>query len=287
MPQSSWHQIVHGFVQNFGDAFRLLLFLDPPLEPSLSNGSKEDRAVRLRFLNYPLHTTSADELLAPYAYKISGWYYRSGPDWVSISVKRPDGSIAPSQVDRVASPDIAAHFKDPLATQQRYVIGVECSELCILQVRRSDNESVEEKLEALWRAPFGLAVGEGTFYVDSVSKGPDLSYAHTPADAVANDVRVTISGLYKYALMPAVAAGGIAFLISTMLCGSRALGNPCYVMAATAWLLVASRVTLLLLVTVTSFPCLTGVYMAPAYYMLVCAAVFSCAAWWQLKKTRH
>lgn len=283
MPQSSWHQIADGFLQNFGDAFRLLLFLDPPLEPGLSNGSKEARAVRLRFLNYPLHTKSADDLLASYAYKISGWYYGSGSDWVSISVKRPDGSIAPSQVDQVVSPDIAAHFNDPLATQQRYVIAVECSEQCVLQMQRSDGESVEERFGTLRRAPFGFAVGNGTFYVDSVSPSPDVSYAPTPADAAANDVRITISGLYKYALMPALAAGVIAFLVSTILHGSRALGNSCYVIALTAWLLVASRVTLLLLVTATSFPCLMGVYMAPAYYMLVCGAAFSCAAWWQLR----
>lgn len=283
MPHSSWHQIADGFLQNYADAFRLLLFLDPPLEPGPSNGSKEARAVRLRFLNYPLHTKSPADSLDPAAYKISGWYYRSGAEWISISVKRPDGSAANPHLDRHASPDIATHFKDELASQQRYVIGVECNKQCVLQMQTADGEIAEKTFGELSRAPFGFTLGKGTFYVDSVSPDADATYRPTPADAVANKVRVAISGLYKYAMMPVLAAGVIAFLVSTILYRRRALGDPCYVMALAAWLLVASRVALLLLVTATSFPVLLSLYMAPAYYMLVCAAVFSCAAWWQLR----
>ena len=44
-------------------------------------------------------------------------------------------------------------------------------------------------------------------------------------------------------------------------------------------MLVAMRVGLVILIDVTSFPALNPFYLAPAYFLLVSAAVLSCAAW--------
>ena len=52
-------------------------------------------------------------------------------------------------------------------------------------------------------------------------------------------------------------------------------------MALVCWGLVFSRTALLLLIDVTSFPALNGGYLAPAYYLLVAAAVLSITAWAQ------
>jgi len=56
----------------------------------------------------------------------------------------------------------------------------------------------------------------------------------------------------------------------------------CYVMALVSWVLVMSRVALLILIDVTSFPAINAQYLAPAYFFLVCGAVFSCCAGMQL-----
>jgi hypothetical protein len=42
------------------------------------------------------------------------------------------------------------------------------------------------------------------------------------------------------------------------------------------------RVSVLTLIDATSFPALNALYMAPAYFTAIAAAVLSCAAWIQL-----
>ena len=50
-----------------------------------------------------------------------------------------------------------------------------------------------------------------------------------------------------------------------------------------SWLLVVLRTgTPLLLIEVPSFFALNPQYLTPAYFFLVCGAIFSCAAWLQL-----
>jgi hypothetical protein len=62
----------------------------------------------------------------------------------------------------------------------------------------------------------------------------------------------------------------------------RVLWNASYALALTSWLLVFTRVTLLVFIDATSFPALNRGYLGPAYFLLVSGAVLSCSAWLQL-----
>jgi hypothetical protein len=99
-----------------------------------------------------------------------------------------------------------------------------------------------------------------------------------------NAVDYVPGAVFLARLVPALLLGVIAFAISSVTYWRSALRNVCYVLALVSWILVLSRVGLLLLTAATSLPALMVHYMAPAYFMMVSGAVFSCAAWLQLSR---
>jgi hypothetical protein len=284
MPPISLQQLAAGLRQNCLRAIDLLFALDLSGDPSESSGSADAMNSSLRFLNYPLHTESVDAIAATARYKIGGWYYRSGNEWVEISVTRADGSAANAQIERKRSPDIANHFHDDLASLQRYAINVECNGHCVLRAQAPDGSHIEKAFADLAKAPLGIAIGPGTLYVDGADSGDDAQYKLTRADEVARRIRHAVVEDYKYPFLPMLVLGVIAFAASTLLYRRAALGNVCYVIALVAWMLAVTRATLLLLITATSFNALHVLYMAPAYFMLVAGAMFSCASWLQLSR---
>ena len=280
MPPMSSQRLVEGLRHNYLMAFNTLFQLDFPDGTAFqSRGNRPVLSQALHFLHYPLHTRSRDWFTT---YTFSGWYYSSGSDWISIAVRKSDGSAADVQFARYDSPDIAAHFNDNYASRQRYVIQVACDARCVLQLHKPDGNLVSQEFEKLLKAPIAIAVGKGIFYIDSAAPVAEVAYQLTPADAAASRIRAAVFALYKYLFVPFFILGAIAFAIATLSSGRRALGNVCYVMAFASWLLALSRFGFLLLVAATSFPAIMMHFMAPAYFMLVCGAVFSCAAWLQL-----
>jgi hypothetical protein len=281
MPPVSPRQVAASLWHHSGEALNLLFLLDHSLEPGTSFGTGEGLAAALRFLNYPLHAKPTGS--SPLPYMVSGWYYLSGSEWASIAVMNADGSPADARLDRRKSPDIAGHFKDSLALLQRYALSVTCSDACVLEVRDSAGDTVRKTLGEL-RGAQGFAVGQGTFYIDRVSSLANISYESTRADMAAQQIRVAIFHAYKYLFVPVLLLGSIAFILATIAYWNMALGNVSYLLALVSWLLVLSRVGLLLLIASTSLPALSVHYFAPVYFMLVSGAVFSCAALLQLRR---
>ncbi len=283
MPPLSVQQLTGSLWDHSAETLKLLFLPDHSVDPGASDGSIENLAAALRFLHYPLHTRPAALAREPLPYVISGWYYRAGSEWLSIAVKRADGSVADARVDRKESSDIARHFSDSLASRQRYVVSVECNDECVLELRDADGEMVTKSFAGLNGGQTDFALGKGRVHIDQILAFAGMSYDRTPAEASAQRIRVGIFHAYDDLFLPVLLLGALAFIIVTVTCPGRAFGNPCYVMACVSWLLVLLRAGFLLLVAATSLPALTVHYMAPAYFMLVSGAVFSAAALLQLK----
>lgn len=286
MPPVTRHQLAEGLRENFQRSLSLLFTPRLGTEPYSSNGGKAELEAILRFLNYPRHKKSRDVVGVLSPRTISGWYYKSGAEWLSLSVVRADGSPANAQIERKSSSDIVTHFNDERASFQRYTINVDCNDQCALRAQAPDGSHVERRFVDLEIAPLGVSIGEGTLYIDRVLSAGDEQYRLVPADFVAAHLRLIILRFYKYLLIPVLALGGLAFVASTVLYWRTALGNVCYVLALVTWIIAFTRAALLLLIAATSFPGLNVLYMAPAYFMLVSAAAFSCAAWLQLRSAR-
>ena len=278
MPPISWPDVWKRLLPRSMDAFNLLVLRNPPLQLDSSGGGELEPA--LRFLNYPLHTNSSDVSPGD-TYALSGWYLKSGRDWISAEVMSPTRAAVSFQFDRRTSPDIQFGFKDPLASDQRFVFRARCSDDCILVLRAPTGEVVEKKLGEYRKAPIDIDLGKGRVHVDSAIVQSDPQYAATALDRICAWLRIAILTSYGRLFLPILALGFVAFVASAFTYRGRAAWNVSFVMAFVCWGLAFSRTALLLLIDVTSFPALNGIYLAPAYYLLVTAAIFSISAWTQ------
>jgi hypothetical protein len=275
MAPTSWEEIADRLPSALLEAYQLLILSNLPLAPWPSSGTAEQLDVSLHFLNYPLHTATAD---IPVTHALWGWYYRRGPPaWFSVEVRDADGSVAETLLEREGSPDLQTAFNDPLASRQRFVIHTRCSDQCVMTFRATDDEQ-KKSLAELRLAPLDLEVGGGLIHVDRAVPASITSRA----EQICNSIRIAIVSHSQLVFLPLLALGVAAFVLTTALRARRAVANMCYLMALVSWVLVMSRVALLVLIDVTSFPALQLHYLAPAYFFLVCGAVFSCSAGMQL-----
>jgi hypothetical protein len=162
----------------------------------------------------------------------------------------------------------------------------DCNERCRIELQTEKGERAEISFGQLAKSPLAVPVGAATFFVEKVGFAAETR----PPTAIGNAalrLRAAVLVAYPYILIPLAALGAIAFAAATVLHCTRAFWNVCYVVASASWLLVLSRVAILLLIGLTSFPSLKLAYMAPAQAMLACAAVLSCAAWYQLTGHRQ
>lgn len=282
MPPITWHQITEGLANNWREAYNGAFMPSFPASLIGSSGTREALQSALRFLNHPTHVRAKilEPKLAPY--RITGWYYQAGPEWIEVMVKRPDGAPAELLFGRLRSADLVKHFKDDGALLQRYVIETECNDDCILTARTPQGEEISRTLGQLSPAPLGIALGQGTLYVDTVSVSGDAAGPPSLAEAWASRIRTSVLDWYRYIYLPVLALGALGFVLCSLLYWRSAIWNVCYVMAMVSWILAVSRIGLLLLISATSFEAFGLHYAAPIYFMLISGAVSSCAAWLQL-----
>jgi len=115
-----------------------------------------------RFLNYPLHTKSAN---TPSHFVMRGWYHKSGTDWFSATIKNPSpGEYV--EVVRLESPDLVTHFGDPDATRQRFTANIACLEDCTLRLSPGNEIVVDRRTSEMLNIRGPTDLGSGIFYIE-------------------------------------------------------------------------------------------------------------------------
>ena len=274
MPQTTLSQIAERLPSRYATAVRSLLLIDPPLYFDPSHGTEELLAPMLRFLNFPMFTPSSSALSK---YRVSAWYYRKGGDWISAKVRNPDGTLALAKMDRYSSPDIQSAFKDPDASQQRFILDTACVDKCVLEIETPEGQKAEKTLGEIRGKAADIVVGGGSVHFDSTETTFD-AFAPARIDGFCNVLRMNILSHYSWLSVPTLIVGLLSFLVATVLYWRTAMLNICYVVALVSWVLVFARTSLLILIDVTSFPALQLTYLVPAYFLLISGAVLSCAA---------
>lgn len=281
VPQLEWAQVKANFLPHIIAAYNLLPFLNPPVQIRPSGDNEALLAARLRYLNYPLHTRPVDTPLI--AYRLDGWYRNSGSDWFSASVRTVDGSISGVvRLTRKASPDIQAAFKDPQASHQRFTLETVCVDECVLQIQTSNGTKVERKLGELTHGAYGFqAEGFGQLHLDVATAVGNYAYIPTEAEEIVRRFREFIMTKYQYVSVPVLLIGSFAFLLASLRL-RQAMFNVCYIVALSTWVLVLSRLAVLITMGVTVSVNTTMVvnpyYGAPVFFCLMCGAVLSIAA---------
>ena len=282
MPPVNWPEVMHLIPARLLYAFELFTRARWPADVPPSSGTEEEMRAALRFLNYPVHTPSSQLPVIPVTYKLSGWYHRSGDEWIAVTV-RTQGVPGEARIERYPSPDVAEVFHDPAASWQRFIIHASCSDNCWLQFAAANGARAERWLAGLRHTPVAFALGAGRVRIDRAEL---LNNAPLRSQEVSNTIRTALLAYYDLLYVPVLAIGAITFLITTVLRWRSVGSNTCYIIAAAAWVMVFSRTALLLILDVTTFPgVLESRRLAPAYFFAACAAVMSCASCLQLFRT--
>jgi len=282
MPAWTWQQLTERVPELSREALDLLLLRDPPLQFNSSTGTEAALGQVLHFLNYPKHTRSVDMPSGLGSYSLRGWYYRSGNEWPSIEIKDIGGDPAPFDVHRMASPDIAEHFHDPDAVDQRFLINAHCSEACTLILTTNRGDRLEIELGKLQKGE--MTLGDGRVFVDDIESAVDPAYVATRADRLAEQIRVLILEDYQWISLPVMLLGALSFVVAGLLHWRLAPWNVCYLLALVMWVSVLSRVALLMLIAATAMAALNQTYVSPAYFLLIAACILSMAACLQLNR---
>jgi hypothetical protein len=199
---------------------------------------------------------------------------------MTVSASDPTAEL---RIERKSSPDLQQVFKDPAASEQRFIVHLACTDDCSLKFQAADGASAEKQVQELRHVPFAFALGRGRVHIEraEVQNSPTLrSYE------ISNSIRAAIIANYWLLYLPLVGIGLIAFLVTTVGWWRTAALNPCYAIAAASWVMVVSRTGGLIVLDVINGGGLSENYLGPAYFFLVCGAIFSCAAFVQAWNAR-
>jgi hypothetical protein len=195
-----------------------------------------------------------------------GWYYSKPDAWLQMSCSI-EGQTSVVPIARMPSPDIAAHFNDPAATDRRFSAEIPSSAGCSIQPSGAGPSDAGLSFDKLVGSR-SQTLGGGQLYIDSYG-----NWAQAIVNQYAYKVVRALSGLYKL-IMPLLALGaGLAYLANlVLLVRGRARADSYWLLCHMLWLFVACRLFILLLVDISSFPGITMLYVS-ASLPLVCAAL--------------
>ena len=205
-----------------------------------------DQLQRTRlFLGSPRTTPAPSEQRI----ELSGWFYSTNRDWIVLNCSM-NGTKIKRDIDRISSPDIAEHFKDPNANFQRFSISVPGDEDCSISTDSlpSNNFPIKALLE---KQKSGFKVGEnGTLYVDQILQTNNHSAQDLPLK-----LKNSLANLYKLIIPILVLLGAFTYfmyLIFTLT--GRVPITDIFIVSTMMWCLFFSRIVLLVLVDISSFP---------------------------------
>jgi hypothetical protein len=185
-----------------------------------------------------------------------GWFYSKSKAWLQLSCTQ-DGRVSATPIAHLPSPDIAAHFKDPSATDRRFSAELPADANCSLQRVGAGPADPGLSFEQLLRSRDQRLDGDELF-IDSYG-----ATARDVADLYAHKAQAALTAVYKR-LMPILALAAVAAYIAHLwlLLRGRLRVDGYWVLCHMLWVSVACRLAILLLTDISSFPGVVIGYVA-------------------------
>jgi len=244
----------------------------PGIAPGPSTGEPYDIASDAQFLNYPLQTS--DQKIA-HIYRIAGWYRSPKHDWVTGRLTQVNGQTKIISIQRMNSPDLVQAFKDPSAIRERFDINFVCAVSCTFKFDSASNKSISLDLDHLTGKPQQHLLGPATIYIDSITDRTegDASLAiQTEASGIIRETSLRIFSIF----MPWLSGISlIAMILATAITTHMRRISTIQVVSLAVWALITSRLLLLGLIDISSFPAMLNTYLAPAYVLICVVSVLS------------
>lgn len=208
-----------------------------------------------------------------YSYKnniisyISGWYYSEDRTWISLSCfsKYHDGfvKIVPEKLE---SPDVSAHFNDPLSNKQRFTLR-NIDKACLLFFENDDKDYI--KIENIHsNIQIQTKKEKSILYIDK---------AIYPIDRKNLIFLFEKFFIYSYKILIPVyfSIGLISFLATFFILVIKKKIHYTFTIASSLWLLFILRIFILSVINITSFPAFSVEYLKPAQAVIHISSLFS------------
>lgn len=251
-------------------------FLQPPNvngEAQFDSAPSDDFERYWSFLNYPF---IGDSVGIRNPTIVRGWYYsRNFTEWPVFKVYDNGNREIPSLLSRNSSPDLQKHFADSRAGRNRFEISFRCPNTCTLVA--STHERPDLRMSVGQTGLKAASDGNAMIYVDSVADNQNVT-AIEPLKRLAAWTRVGLVQFYRIFLPLLIFAGLCASLVASTVAVKTGVPSPVLIVALAGWVLVATRITILALVDVSSFPAVNFLYAAPASFFSALAAILAIAA---------
>jgi hypothetical protein len=200
---------------------------------------------------------------------LSGWFYSTNSEWITLHCSIHGEKIKRS-VDRISSPDIAEHFKNPNANFQRFSMSVSDNEDCSIS---TDSLLLNNlPIKTLLEKPGCTKVGvNGTLCVDQILHAENLL-----AQSLPLKIKNSLANLYKLIMPYLVLSGAFTYFVYLTLTLARKTPiTDIFIVSTMMWCLFFSRIFLLVFVDISSFPAINALYMSAAFPILCLAAFLS------------
>lgn len=244
------------------DLKNLVLARSPPPIPSESWGTAMQLEAISDFEGYPRRTTAASD--PPKT--LAGWFYGKSNAWLQLHCS-DDGREWVAPITRLPSPDIALHFNDPTATDRRFSADLPPRANCSFQLAGAIPSDAGLPLDSLIKSRTQTLEGNQLF-IDTYG-----GLVRDVVDRYAHRAESVLSALYTL-LIPTLAVlaalAYLAHLVQIARGGFRWDGY--WLLCHALWLAIVCRLTILLLVDISSFPGISTLYIG-ATLPLVCAAL--------------
>ncbi len=236
------------------------------------------------FLNYPRTygpTSDRRETL--------GWVRRApGEAWPSLAIRDDQGTQVRAHIQRMPSPDLVQMRDDEGAANDRFRADYACPGTCVLDAIFSDGTQLSLPLKV--GGAVARSAGDRTLHVDAtVAALNPAGLWNRSANAAGHIIRALLRAA-PFVFPPLVALALLAFAWAGARCLTDRRLDAAWLSAATAWTLVGTRLALVALVDVSSFPAINAQYTLPATYLMALAiplSLASGAAAWARRSSLH
>jgi hypothetical protein len=260
---------------------RMVTLYTPSLANIPSSGPAADLMTDMEFLGSPARTSSPGDINI---YSIHGWYYGAGKKgWITGKIASGN-EITTSHIVRADSPDLVSGLGTPDASHQRFNTTINCQAPCIYSFVDDVGATVDIHLAEVAGHPSSYPLNGATLNIDQVSESSSSSINAIPRYRLAAAWREIMEKAYGHVLPWLLPLSLLAMSAALVIGLRRRALTATTVLAMTLWVLFASRLTLLTLVDISSFPAMVVPYLSPAYLLACITPIISFAALYELLK---
>jgi hypothetical protein len=257
--------------QSLSDTSSLLLMRrGAPLRLSASTDFNQLLpSVRL-FLRHPLSMPSKQESARV---TLVGYYFStaSAESWLKLLCQNKQ----PQRIKRRPSFDLRSQFPESDIVQSRFFITADNADSCELITDTGGRVALMDLTDRLVSPD--ILGPETILHTEVAVRGLPTAIIN-----VSVMIKSSLNRFYRLALPILALFGGVALAASfAKACRNGSLYEPLLMVALVSWLLVASRISLLVLIDISSFPAINSLYMAPAFPLFTVACLTSIAAFLQ------